>query len=679
MTTAVSHPLTPLSVDEIRNLRGFLADEGLVTESTRFSYIALREPDKKDVLAWHPGVALPREVAVLLTDLATGAVSDLVVDLGARVLLARRDVDVAAEGFGPVFDEDFEAVDRIVKADDGYVAALARRGVSDLEKVVVVALSAGVFGYEDEVGVRMIRVLSFFREYPTDSYWAHPIGGLVAHVDLQAQQIVRLVETAEAFVPTENGDYLDPQVRGPLRTTLKPISITQPEGVSFTLEDGVLRWENWSVRVGFNGREGLTLHQLAYRDGGIDRPVMYRGSVSEMVVNYGDTSPTNAWQNYYDVSEYQFGRLANSLELGCDCVGEITYLDAVVADDFGMPQTIRNAVCIHEEDYGILWKHNDAITGTSETRRQRRLVISFFVTVGNYDYGFYWYLYLDGKIELEAKATGIVFTNAYPGGDYPYSTEVAPGLGAPVHQHLFSARLDLTVDGVANAVEEVDVARVLRSEGNPWGNAFARTHTRLARESEAVRDADNRVDRTWRILSTDKTNRLGRPTSYLLLPEGKPTLLVDDEAFVRPRAEFAAHHLWVTRYDRDEMWAAGRTTNQNPGGSGLPAYIRADRSIDGEDIVVWHTFGLTHFPRTEDWPIMPVDYAGFTLVPHGFFDRNPTLDVPDLGGGDHCAAPAAGGAADHGLANADPDHGAHDHGAHDHGAHDHGAHGHAGR
>jgi len=658
------HPLARLEASEISDLRDLLDREGLVTASTRFSYIALREPDKKDVLAWHPGVELPREVAVLLTDLATGAVTDLVVDLTTGAIVARREVDTTTEGFGPVFDEDFEAVDRIVKADEAYIAALARRGVTDLDKVVVVALSAGVFGYEDEVGVRMIRVLSFYREYPTDSYWAHPIGGLVAHVDLQSERIVRLVETDTAFVPETSGDYLDPAVRGPERTSLKPIEITQPEGVSFTLEDDVLRWENWSVRLGFNGREGLTLHQLSFRDGDVDRPIVYRASVSEMVVNYGDTSPTNAWQNYYDVSEYQFGRLANSLELGCDCLGEITYVDAVVADDFGRPQTIRNAICIHEEDYGILWKHNDAINGTNQTRRQRRLVVSFFVTVGNYDYGFYWHLYLDGKIELEAKATGIVFTNAHPGGDYPYATELAPGLGAPVHQHLFSARLDMTVDGVANAVEEIDVARVPKSDDNPWGNAFTRTHRRLTRESEAVRDADNRVDRVWRILNTEKTNFLGKPTSYILFPEGKPTLLVDDEAYVRPRAEFAAHHLWVTRYDRDEMWAAGRTTNQNPGGAGLPAYIKADRSIDGEDIVVWHTFGLTHFPRTEDWPIMPVDYAGFKLLPHGFFDRNPTIDVPDLSGGDHCTMPPAGGAAEHGHADAAPDHDGH--GAHDH-------------
>ena len=76
----------------------------------------------------------------------------------------------------------------------------------------------------------------------------------------------------------------------------------------------------------------------------------------------------------------------------------------MLADGDGQPREIPNAICMHEEDFGVLWKHTDLFTESAETRRQRRLVISFFATVGNYDYGFYWYLYLDGTIELEVKA-----------------------------------------------------------------------------------------------------------------------------------------------------------------------------------------------------------------------------------------------------------------------------------
>lgn len=276
------------------------------------------------------------------------------------------------------------------------------------------------------------------------------------------------------------------------------------------------------------------------------------------------------------------------------------------------------------------------MTGQGTVRRQRRLVISFFVTVGNYDYGFYWYFYLDGRIELECKATGIVFTSGHPGGDYDYATLMAPGLGAPIHQHMFSARLDVAIDGDRCHVDELDVARLPMGPENPLGNAFTRIVTRLRTEGQAQRDADNAVGRVWRIASSEAKNRVGEPTAYVLLPEGQPGLLAAEDASIRKRAGFATRHLWVTRHDRDQMWAAGYTPNQHPGGAGLPSYAAADRDIDGQDIVVWHSFGLTHFPRPEDWPVMPVDYAGFKLRPEGFFDRNPTLDVPeDPNGRDH--------------------------------------------
>jgi primary-amine oxidase len=333
------------------------------------------------------------------------------------------------------------------------------------------------------------------------------------------------------------------------------------------------------------------------------------------------------WQNYFDAGEYLLGQQVNSLALGCDCVGEIHYFDAVLADSSVEPRTVTNAICMHEEDAGVLWKHTDLFTESAQTRRQRRLVISFFVTVGNYDYGFYWYLYLDGTIELEVKSTGVLFTSAYDGRG-EFSTEVAPGLGAPIHQHFFCARLDMTVDGVRNAVDEVDVARFPVGPDNPYGNAFGRGATRIARESESGRVADGSRGRTWRISSSERTNRLGQPTAYVLRPEDGPTLLADESSSIARRAAFATRHLWVTRYDPAERYPAGEFVNQHPGGAGVPAWTAADRHLDGEDVVLWHTFGVTHVPRPEDWPVMPVDTCGFVLRPHGFFDRNPTLDVP---------------------------------------------------
>ena len=109
--------------------------------------------------------------------------------------------------------------------------------------------------------------------------------------------------------------------------------------------------------------------------------------------------------------------LANSLALGCDCLGTIRYFDGHLADNQGRVVTIKNAICLHEEDFGLLWKHTDWRTGQSEVRRSRRLAVSMIANVGNYDYGFYWYFYQDGSIQMEVKLTGIVNTQALKPGE----------------------------------------------------------------------------------------------------------------------------------------------------------------------------------------------------------------------------------------------------------------------
>jgi primary-amine oxidase len=147
-------------------------------------------------------------------------------------------------------------------------------------------------------------------------------------------------------------------------------------------------------------------------------------------------------------------------------------------------------------------------------------------------------------------------------------------------------------------------------------------------------------------------NRLGGPVGYVLYPEGRPVLLADAESDIHRRATFTTKHLWVTPYAPDELYPAGDFVNMHPGGAGLPAWTSADRAVDDTDIVLWHTFGMTHFPRIEDWPVMPVDTAGFLFKPYGFFGRNPTLDIP---ASDHCTPDG----------HASGEHGVHDHGAQD--------------
>ena len=434
----------------------------------------------------------------------------MTVSVSSGTVISAVELDTAVTGELPVLEEEFEVVEQLLATDERWLKALAGRGL-DVSKVRVAPLSAGVFEYPEEKGRRILRGLAFVQDFPEDSAWAHPVDGLVAYVDVVSQEVTQVLDTGAVPIPAEHGNYTDPELTGPLRTTQKPINITQPDGPSFTVTGGNhVEWEKWSVDVGFDVREGVVLHNLAFQDGDRKRPIINRASIAEMVVPYGDPSPIRSWQNYFDTGEYLVGQYANSLELGCDCLGEITYLSPVISDAFGNPREIRNGICMHEEDWGILAKHSDLWTGINYTRRNRRLVISFFTTIGNYDYGFYWYLYLDGTIEFEAKATGVVFTSAYPEGGSANISQLAPGLGAPYHQHLFSARLDMAIDGFTNRVEEEDVVRQAMGEGNERGNAFSRKRTVLARESEGVREADARSGRTWIISNPRITQPPGR-------------------------------------------------------------------------------------------------------------------------------------------------------------------------
>ncbi|WP_043643838.1 primary-amine oxidase [Nocardioides alkalitolerans] len=633
-TATPRHPLARLTTEEIERNRTVLDEAGLISTHTRFALVMLDEPGKHEVLAWTPGTAWERRIRSTLLDRSSGAVSEVVVSLTRGTVATSRDIDVTKEGQPPIMAEEFELVEKILWADESWCAAMALRGLTTPERIRISALSAGEFGIEGESGRRLVRCLSFLQLDDIDNVWAHPVDGIVAYVDLITHEVLELIDEGIYDLPIERADFEAPSL--PERTTQKPIEITQPEGPSFEVDGDVVRWENWEFRIGFDQVEGLTLHQIGFRDadrGGQVRPIIYRASVAEMVVPYGDPSPVRFWQNYFDAGEYSLGKETNSLALGCDCLGEIHYFNASVADDHGRARTIGNAICMHEEDAGLLWKHTDMYNGTSSTRRQRRLVISFFITVGNYDYGFYWYLYLDGTIELECKATGVVFASSYPSADatgapYPWASEIAPGVAAPYHQHLFSARLDLMIDGVGNAVDEVDALRVPVSATNAYGNAFTRRSTRLRRESDAAREADGNVGRTWHLSNPDSLNRVGQPVGYSLHPEGQPTLMADPSSSIARRAAFTTRHLWVTAQDDDQRYPSGQYVNQNPGATGIDTWVAADRDIDGTDIVVWHTFGLTHFPRPEDWPIMPVDRTGFVLKPNGFFDRNPALDAP---------------------------------------------------
>ena len=237
--------------------------------------------------------------------------------------------------------------------------------------------------------------------------------------------------------------------------------------------------------MGFTAREGLVLHTVSYPTRAASGRCVYRASLSEMVVPYGDPRPFYFRRNAFDVGEAGVGALANSLELGCDCLGEIYYFDVVVQQRSRRSGDDAQRRLPPRRGLWILWKHTDFRAGSTEVRRSRRLVVSYIATVGNYDYGFYWYFYQDGTLEYQVKMTGVISNGATLPGERPkWGALVAPQVYGPIHQHFFNVRLDMMVDGPNNSVFEINTVKDPQGPENPHDNAFHAEATLLATESQ---------------------------------------------------------------------------------------------------------------------------------------------------------------------------------------------------
>ena len=618
------HPLDPLSADELRRAVAIVRRDKRQGDRSLFETVTLHEPAKAAVRSFAPGEFFAREAFVVVLDRAAGRTFEGIVSLTEDRVRAWKHVEGVQIRTLP---EEIEEIQGLVKSHPQYVEGLRRRGIEDLDKVIIEGFATGNFGAEEERTRRLSRPHSFYVENPGENPHVRPIEGLVPVVDLLEKKVLRVEDGPVMPLPPDPGDYrAEAQAR--LRPPLARLEITQPEGPDFKVEGHAVTWQSWSFRVGFTPREGLVLHTLSFRDATGERPVVYRASLSELVVPYAETCGDHYRNHSFDLGETGLGTCVNSLSLGCDCVGEIFYFDAHLANGYGEVVHYPNAICMHEEDYGVLWKHGDLKTRTSEVRRSRRLVISSFYTVGNYDYGIFWYLYLDGTIEFEAKLTGVLYCRAVADGERPkYGRLVAPNLNAMVHEHYFNARLDMSVDGDANSVLEVEADLVPTGPDNPHGNAHGVRETLIESEADSARDIRPELGRYWRIVNRSKTGAQGWHPGYRLVPGANVKPMHQPGSPFMKRAPFVEHDLWVTAFDPDEKYAPGDYINQNAGGPGLPDWVQANRGLADADVVLWYTMGLLHIPRPEDFPVMPVEYTGFALKPAGFFERNPALDL----------------------------------------------------
>ena len=633
----VSHPLDPLSAGELSRAAAVLKQSGETSEAAYFACGMLIEPSRELVRDFAAQDA-PVERAVLLI----GHDPEARRSFEARVSLSEdtlRSFSWSTGGQAPIYRGDVEPLLNALFQNPDWLAALARRGIEDLSKVHIDPWVTALTPDGLSPTGRIIVAIAFVHEDIVDNHYARPVEGLLGYVDVDTGEVVvedhGLVNGGVPPVPTEPAEFAADLV-GKHRTGLKPLEITQPEGPSFEVEGQLIRWQKWQFRFSVRPVEGLVIHDVRYDDDGTLRPILQRAAVSDMAVPYGDPSPMHGWKHALDASEALLGHNANSLSLGCDCLGDIRYFDVEMLNPDGSTRAIENAVCLHEEDYGVLWKHTNLWMEElkPEVRRSRRLVISMIHTLGNYEYGFYWYFYMDGTIQMEVKLTGVVGVSATT-EDSDTAPLITPEIASPIHQHLFCVRLDFDVDGGPNTVQEVEVEALPEGSGNPFGSGFRAVTRTLKTEAEAKRNVDPARSRSWKVINPASKNRLGKPVGYKLLPQASPTLLSGENSIAGKRGAFARHNLWVTPYAADEMDAgAGPLSYRHPGGAGLPAYTAEDRSVENTDLVVWHTFGVTHVPRPEDWPVMPVEYAGFSLMPVGFFERNPAIDVPPS---KHCA------------------------------------------
>jgi primary-amine oxidase len=524
-----------------------------------------------------------------------------------------------------IVPDEFMMACELARRHEGFLAALAKRGLGDASRVLIESWSAGNFGNSEEQLQRVAYGHCWLMNDAGDNPYARPIANLHPVFDLAAREIIRIDDFGVVPIPPDPGPIQRPQQRN----DLTEISITQPDGASFEVDGYQVKWHDWELQIGFAQRDGLVLYDIGIRDQGRLRPIMKRASMAEMVVPYGDPRAASFRRNAFDTGEYGIGVALDSLALGCDCLGHIHYFDIWTHDWQGEPRLIKNAVCMHEEDYGVLWKYSVPSANQTTVTRSRRLVVSSIATIGNYVYGFFWYFYPDGNIGVEVKATGIPFPSALENGiASPYGRQIGNGIESHVHQHVFGFRFDMALDGERNSVSEMNFKAAPQGPDNPYGNAIQCEETRFLTEIQAQREIDARQSRYWRVVNPNVHNRYGEPVAYKLLPGANSFPLQHPDSSVGQRAAFMYKHLWVTAFDADELYPAGWFPNQHAGGDGLPHWTKADRAIDNQHIVVWHTVNYHHWPRPEDWPVQPTVYAGFHWMADGFFDENPTMDMP---------------------------------------------------
>src|SRR5689334_6923304 len=298
-----SHPLDPLSADEIRQAAAIVRRDQTIGDTWRFASIELKEPAKADLPALEAEAEARREALVVCWDRADGQAYRATVSLTGDQVTSWKHLP----GRQPNMTVDeWHECDEMLRADPRLAEALARRGLTDMSRVLTDMWAYGAALVPEQYKDRRIGWSDvWYRGSELGSPYAHHVTGLHPVVDLNTMSLLELEDTyAEdaAEDPEVMGEYLPSLLPMRLRE-VTPLHITQPEGVGFVLEGQRLSWQNWQLRLGFNHREGLVLHQVGFADGGQLRSVAHRLSFAEMVVPYRDASPDPYRCTAFDIGE----------------------------------------------------------------------------------------------------------------------------------------------------------------------------------------------------------------------------------------------------------------------------------------------------------------------------------------------------------------------------------------
>jgi len=630
---SADHPLDALDADEIGRAAALLRAADLFDESTPILSLTLEPPAKPLVLGWKAGDTIPRRArAIIRKDRVN---REFVVDLNEGRIVSTE--IVPGPGQPPVsFPEVIDSIS-IGLENPEMQAALAKRGISNFEALFCAPLTGGNFGEEHEQERRVVKLNCFDLSRNPDNIFATPIEGLVAIVDLEAREVLKVIDEGAVPIP-QDSHSLSPSARPALRTA-KPVVISAPQGSNIRVDGWQVSWQNWRFHLRWDMRAGLIVSLADYVDHGAARRILYQGNVSEIFVPYQDTSEAWYYRTYMDEGDYGIGTTHSPLLSGVDCPADAVYLSPVMANTAGGADILDKRICLFERPTGDgTWRHYDLFTEDLNGRPNIELIVRFVATIGNYDYIFDWIFDNKAQLTYRVGASGLdavkgvratTLSDETAAEDTRFGPLIAPQRAGINHDHFFSIRLDLDIDGTDNRFVRDRLVAERQPADSKRRSIWTTVRDVAGTDSAAKYRLSYDQPSLWRIESSAARNRYGYSTSYAFRPSGNARPLVDEDDAPVGRAQFVNYHLWVTPYDPDELWAAGRYSNQALPGQGLPAWTTSGRDIEDTDIVLWYTLGFHHVPSAEDWPVYNLGWNSVTLRPYNFFDENPAMDLPE--------------------------------------------------